>query len=289
MQIITNPKELSSLSSQWRGSGLQVALVPTMGYFHQGHLGLMRAAKNRAGKVIVSLFVNPSQFAPGEDLQSYPRDPERDAALAAEVGVDVLFCPAPEDIYPPSYATWVEVPTLASGLCGLSRPQHFRGVCTVVLKLLNLATPNLAVFGEKDWQQLAIIRRMVLDLNLDVEIVGQPITREADGLAMSSRNAYLLPEERAQAPGIRQGLLAVRDLVAAGECASAVHIEVMCNFLHKNVPSGVPDYIAVVDPYSLETLGKIEKTALMAVAVKLGKARLIDNILLDINNAGSAG
>ena len=221
MQIIHSPEALHSVCAEWRRQGLKTALVPTMGYYHAGHASLISYARSVADKVIVSLFVNPTQFGPNEDLEAYPRDFEKDSALVRELGGDVLYAPEPENMYAPDHATWVEVPALANTLCGLSRPIHFRGVCTVVLKLFMLAQPSLAVFGEKDWQQLAIIKKMVSDLNVPVEVVGRPIVREADGLALSSRNVYLTPEERAQAPQIRKSLEMAAGL-AAGIVAGIV-------------------------------------------------------------------
>ena len=290
MQILDTISALPALADQWRAEGKRIALVPTMGYFHAGHISLMRRAAALADRVIVSRFVNPTQFGPGEDLAAYPRDPERDAALAAEAGVHALFQPDPASMYYPDHATWVEVPALSGTLCGISRPTHFRGVCTVVLKLFHLARPHVAVFGEKDWQQLAIIRRMVRDLNVDVRIEGHPIVREADGLALSSRNAYLTPEERAQAPGIYQGLLMLRERVRGGERDTATLTQAMVDHLKSEVPLGTPDYISIVHPDSLETLTRLEDAALVAVAVRLGRARLIDNLrLLPLEKPSAAG
>lgn len=280
MQILDTLPALSALSEQWRAEGLRIALVPTMGYFHAGHLSLMQRAAALADRVIVSRFVNPTQFGPGEDLDAYPRDPEHDIALAAEAGAHALFQPEPDAMYSPDHATWVEVPALSGVLCGATRPIHFRGVCTVVLKLFHLARPHVAVFGEKDWQQLAIIRRMTRDLNVDVRIEGHPIVREADGLALSSRNAYLTPEERAQAPGIRRGLLMLRERVRAGERDAAALTQALADHLKREVPLGDPDYLSIVHPDTLETLARLEDAALAAVAVRLGRARLIDNLRL---------
>ena len=222
MQILTDPKEFQNLCLEWRTQRQCLALVPTMGAHHAGHQSLMRAAKAAGARVLVSLFVNPAQFGPGEDLAAYPRNPERDAEIARAAGAELLFMPDPQSMYETDHATWVEVPALARTLCGISRPEHFRGVCTIVLKLLLLSQANLAFFGEKDWQQLTIIRRMVTDLNVPVEIRGCPIVREADGLALSSRNAYLTPEERAQAPQLQAGLQRVRELVRQGERSARI-------------------------------------------------------------------
>lgn len=280
MQILENPSALSLQADQWRAAGERVALVPTMGYFHDGHLSLMRRARELADRVVVSRFVNPTQFGPNEDLAAYPRNAEQDAALAAEAGVDALFQPAPEAMYRPDHATWVEVPALASVLCGATRPIHFRGVCTVVLKLFHLARPHVAVFGEKDWQQLAIIRQMVRDLDVDVRIEGHPIVREADGLALSSRNAYLTPEERDQAPGIYRGLRLVGERVRQGERDADALRDALAAQLRRDVPLGEPDYLALVHPDTLQPLSRLEDAALIAVAVRLGRARLIDNLKL---------
>ena len=280
MQIIKNPSEMAALCASWRTQGQRVALVPTMGFYHAGHEDLMRHARAHADKVAVSLFVNPAQFAPGEDLAAYPRDLARDAALAEAAGVDAIFAPEPEALYAPDHATWVEVPELSRGLCGVSRPTHFRGVCTVVLKLFLLLAPHMAVFGEKDWQQLAIIRRMVRDLNVPVEVEGRPIVREQDGLALSSRNVYLTPEERAQAPEIRKALLRARDMVQQGETSATLVQQMVLRRWAERLPLGRLDYLSIVDTASLKPLEVIGDNALMACAVRMGKARLIDNILL---------
>ena len=301
MQIIHSPEALHSVCAEWRRQGLKTALVPTMGYYHAGHASLISYARGIrpvldrlsadpdffrgaavADKVIVSLFVNPTQFGPNEDLEAYPRDFEKDSALVRELGGDVLYAPEPENMYAPDHATWVEVPALANTLCGLSRPIHFRGVCTVVLKLFMLAQPSLAVFGEKDWQQLAIIKKMVSDLNVPVEVVGRPIVREADGLALSSRNVYLTPEERAQAPQIRKSLEMAAGLAAGGERDAARIIEAVRGYLAEHLPTGEEDYISIVDPAVLTKVDRIKDMALCALAIRLGKARLIDNILLKV-------
>ena len=260
-----------------------------MGYYHAGHASLISYARSMADKVIVSLFVNPTQFGPNEDLEAYPRDFEKDSALVRELGGDVLYAPEPENMYAPDHATWVEVPALANTLCGLSRPIHFRGVCTVVLKLFMLAQPSLAVFGEKDWQQLAIIKKMVSDLNVPVEVVGRPIVREADGLALSSRNVYLTPEERAQAPQIRKSLEMAAGLAAGGERDAARIIEAVRGYLAEHLPTGEEDYISIVDPAVLTKVDRIEDMALCALAIRLGKARLIDNILLKVGSEDESG
>ncbi|MDL2271743.1 pantoate--beta-alanine ligase [Desulfovibrio sp. OttesenSCG-928-I05] len=280
MQIIHDPNELAALCRGWRFSGLHTVLVPTMGYFHEGHKSLMRAGRESGDRLIVSLFVNPAQFGPGEDLAAYPRDFDRDAAIAREMGADVLFAPAPDAMYLPDHATWIEVPSLSGTLCGLTRPTHFRGVCTVVAKLFLLIMPTTALFGEKDWQQLAILRRMALDLNMPVSVKGLPIVREADGLAMSSRNAYLTPEERAMAPALQQGLLQAARLLATGERDTAGLAQAIRAYWEKQLPLGQEEYLSFVHPETLVPVDHIENTALVAAAVRLGKARLIDNLLL---------
>lgn len=280
MQIFTDPQALAAQCRAWHDAGEDIALVPTMGYYHAGHEDLMTCARGLARRLVVSLFVNPTQFGPNEDLAAYPRDAARDSAIAAAHGADALFMPEPGAMYAPDHATWVEVPALAKGLCGASRPIHFRGVCTVVLKLLLLTGADVAVFGEKDWQQQAIIRRMVRDLNVPVRIVARPTTREADGLAMSSRNVYLTPDERAVAPQIRAALLAAREAAADGETDVARLRELVLRHWQERLPGGEVDYLEIVHPESLEPLESADGPALMACAVRLGKARLIDNILL---------
>lgn len=280
MKLAHQAEELKSLCREWQRQGLRVGLVPTMGFFHAGHASLMRLARPRVDRLVVSLFVNPSQFGPQEDLAAYPRSPERDEAVAAENGADLLYRPAPESMYPPGYDTWVEVPGLAARLCGLSRPTHFRGVCTVVLKLLNLTRPDLAVFGEKDWQQLAVIRRMVRDLNLDVEVLGGPIVREADGLALSSRNSYLTPEERAAAPRFNAGLREGARLYAAGERDPEALRQAILAYWAGNFPQGRVDYLELADGESLERVSRADAQTRALAAMYLGKTRLIDNISL---------
>ncbi len=280
MQVIYEAAALQRLCLGWRRQGLTVALVPTMGYYHAGHASLIRYARSVADRVVVSLFVNPTQFGPSEDLEAYPRDFERDSAIVRDLGGDVLYAPAPDQMYAADHATWVEVPELAHTLCGLSRPVHFRGVCTVVLKLFMLTQAQIAVFGEKDWQQLAILKRMVRDLNVPIQLVGQPIVREADGLALSSRNVYLTPAERAKAPYIHQSLMAAASAVAEGEQDAAQVIAGIRADLQQNLPEGEEDYISIVHPEQLTPVARITTPALCAVAIRLGKARLIDNILL---------
>jgi len=280
MQILKDPKEFQQRCLKWRAQGQRLALVPTMGAYHAGHQSLMCAAKAENVQVLVSLFVNPAQFGPSEDLAAYPRTHERDITIAGDAGVDLLFMPEPEAMYAPNHAAWVEVPALTQTLCGQFRPQHFRGVCTVVLKLLLLSQAHLAFFGEKDWQQLTVIRRMVSDFHVPVEIRGCPIVREADGLAFSSRNIYLTPEERAQAPQLQAGLLQARELARRGErCASVLYAAVRA-YWSRHLPLGREEYLSLVHPQSLEHVDALGEAAVMACAVRVGKARLIDNILL---------
>ncbi|CCO25164.1 pantoate--beta-alanine ligase [Maridesulfovibrio hydrothermalis] len=282
MEIIRNPQELQNLSLMLRGEGKTIAIVPTMGFFHEGHLKLMDAARKQADVVIVSLFVNPTQFGANEDLDSYPHDLERDSKLAEERGVDILFTPTKEDMYHPDHSTWVEVPNLAGNLCGQSRPVHFRGVATVVTKLFMTALPHIGIFGEKDWQQLAIIKRMVRDLNIPVDVQGHPIVREESGLALSSRNVYLTDEERKHAPMIQKGLIEMKALVDKGENDALKLKNALTEFYEQNIPGSAVDYIEIVHPDNINVLEKINGPALCAVAVQLGKARLIDNLLIKV-------
>ena len=282
MNIITDPAEFQSMALNFRFSGLNTALVPTMGYLHAGHKSLLLAARNRAEKVMLSIFLNPTQFGPNEDLASYPRSFQADCKMAESAGVDVIFAPKPDAMYSPNHATWVEVPGLAKTLCGKSRPVHFKGVCTVVLKLLALSMPNLAFFGEKDWQQLAIIKTMVRDLNFPVKIEGCPIVREADGLALSSRNAYLSAQERQEAPHIFKGLKLAQKLVKAGERSPQKIKSQIKHYWEDNLSLGEVDYLDFVDPEKMNKVKSVEQDTLLATAVKMGKARLIDNLLIRV-------
>ncbi len=239
----------------------------------------MRRGRALAGKLVVSLFVNPTQFGPGEDFAAYPRDAARDAAVASRLGADLLFAPTPESMYHPDHSTWVEVPDLAAGLCGLSRPTHFRGVCTVVTKLFMLVQPTVALFGEKDWQQLAIIRRMARDLSIPVDVRGVPVVREADGLALSSRNVYLTPEERAQAPHLQKGLALAAGMAAKGETAPADLARAVRAYWAAHMPLGREDYLSFVHPDSLAPATDAATPTLAAAAVRFSRARLIDNLL----------
>lgn len=279
MHVITDPHQLRTLCWEWRCRGDKAALVPTMGFFHQGHLSLMRWARQNSDRVVVSLFVNPAQFGPGEDLDSYPVDWERDRDLAEQAGVDLLFLPEASALYAPAHATWVEVPELSAPLCGRTRPHHFRGVCTIVAKLLLLTLPEVAVFGQKDWQQLAIIRRMVVDLGFPVRIEGRPIVREQDGLAMSSRNAYLDEELRARAPLLYAGLCRARQWADRERDPKALLLSLR-QWYEREIPEARIDYLELVDPDTLARVETLDRSALLAAALHLGRARLIDNLLL---------
>jgi pantoate--beta-alanine ligase len=256
-----------------------------MGYFHAGHLSLMQRAKAENDRVAVSLFVNPTQFGPREDLQSYPRDLDRDRALAASLGVDWLFVPEVAEMYPDVYQTFVEVTGLTAGLCGASRPGHFRGVTTVVLKLLNIVAPDQAYFGEKDAQQLRVIRRMVADLNLNVKVIGCPIVREADGLALSSRNTYLDPKQRQAALILYRTLDEAGRLIAAGERDAQSLQRRLLQFLATE-PSATLDYLEIVSSDTLQPLIRLQGAVLIALAVKIGATRLIDNRVYQLSAGG---
>lgn len=286
MEIITSVPALRELVSTARRAGRRIGFVPTMGFLHEGHLALMRQARSENDLLITSVFVNPTQFGPNEDFEAYPRDEARDCALMSSVGVDAAFFPTVEAMYPQGYDTIVEVgPSLTNGLCGGSRPGHFRGVATVVTKLFNLVQPDAAYFGQKDAQQVAVIRRMVEDLNIPVEIVACPIVRESDGLAMSSRNTYLGPSERRDALILSQALKAAEGAVAAGERTAAA-VEALIRRTISTVPTAVIDYVEIVDANTLVPLEELRGSVLIALAVKVGKPRLIDNCVLEVPHAG---
>ena len=266
-------------SHELRRQGKTIALVPTMGYLHEGHLSLVRIGRERADDLVVSIFVNPTQFGPGEDLEDYPRDLERDLALLAKEGVDAVFAPGTDAVYGPGFQTYVKLDALPLHLCGLSRPVHFKGVATVVCKLFNMVLPHLAVFGEKDFQQLVVIRRMAADLNFDIDIVGGPIVREADGLAMSSRNTYLSGAEREAAGALYQALAEARGLAAAGTRDAGRLIAAAQKIISAR-PEARVDYISIVSPDTLEAVDPVDRPARMALAVKIGRTRLIDNMAL---------
>ena len=279
MNILKDIQAMTATRRKWREEGLGIALVPTMGYFHEGHLALMKRAGELADKVVVSIFVNPTQFGPGEDLDRYPRDLERDKRLAEGVGVDAIFIPGAKDMYPENFSTWITVEGLSENMCGSSRPGHFKGVATVVAKLFNLVEPHFAVFGEKDFQQLAIIRQMTKDLNIPVDIVSQPTVREKDGLAMSSRNSYLSPGERKVATCLFRSLKLAEEMIRKGETSVPV-IKVAVSKLIMDEKGTKIDYIFIGDPEKLVPYEKTKSPALLALAVWVGKTRLIDNIIL---------
>ncbi len=281
MRIIESPEDMQRISENLRLARETVGLVPTMGAFHEGHMSLMRAARESCSQVVVSLFVNPTQFGPREDFAQYPHIFERDSSLAEEVGVDFLFAPSEEAIYPKGYETYVEVERLTKVLCGVCRPTHFRGVTTVVAKLFNIVRPHKAFFGQKDAQQAVVIRRMVEDLNMGIEIVELPIVREPDGLAMSSRNQYLGPEERKEALVLHKSLEEARRMVESGE-RDAVSIVRSMERIVRTAPHGEIDYIETVDSSTLEGLDELKGEVLIALAVRVGSTRLIDNIKIKV-------
>ena len=286
MKIIREPHAMQGLADELRGQGGRIALVPTMGYLHEGHLSLMREGKKRAETLVVSVFVNPTQFGPQEDLDAYPRNFEQDKRLMQEVGVDWVFCPTDEGMYPDGYQTYLTVEEVTRNLCGRSRPTHFRGVATVVTKLFHIVKPHVALFGKKDFQQLVVIRRMVKDLNLDVEIVGCPIVREPDGLAMSSRNKYLSPDERREALALKKALDRARELFRDGERRAQVLVDEVHRILSLH-PHIRADYVSLCDAETLEDVETIEGETVLAIAAFAGKTRLIDNsVLADLDNEG---
>ena len=279
MQIINHISEMQDWSEAERRQGRRIALVPTMGFLHEGHLSLVRDGKKRGDRLVVSIFVNPKQFAPREDFAAYPRDFERDRKLLEHEGADVLFYPAVEEIYPEGYQTHVEVEKLSAPLCGAFRPGHFRGVATVVAKLFAIVRPQVAVFGCKDYQQLQIIRRMVRDLNLAVEIVGHPTVREPDGLAMSSRNAYLNPAERSAAMCLSRSLRKAEALVKQGERNAKVILETVRQEIARE-PLAQLEYASLNDADNLTGVEQVREIALLALAVRIGETRLIDNVII---------
>jgi pantoate--beta-alanine ligase len=284
-QLVTDPAAWQARCHAARDAGERLALVPTMGFLHDGHRSLLREARRRAdqggrrGLALATIFVNPTQFGPGEDLSRYPRDLTGDLATCAEAGIDLVLAPPdPALMFGPDHQTWVEVERASQGLCGASRPGHFRGVATVVAKLLNLTRPHLALFGEKDWQQLAVIRAMVRDLAFGVEIVGMPIVREADGLARSSRNAYLAPEQRQAALALSRALFEVRDAVAAGQ--RQVALLAAGARVRLEAAGARVDYVEVVHPLTLRPVTEAVTGSVMLLAAFVGATRLIDNQVL---------
>ena len=271
---------MKKYSQMCHSEGYKIGFVPTMGYLHKGHLSLVEIAKKKADKVVVSIYVNPTQFGPNEDFNKYPRDINKDKKVLRKMGVDVLFLPTNRMMYPEGYLTYVEVERLSKILCGLSRPSHFRGVTTVVLKLFNIVKPDIAIFGEKDYQQAVIIKRMVKDLHLDVKIITGEIIREQDGLAMSSRNTYLSTNERKRATVLYKSLILAKEMVNAGERDCKKIKDRMKKLITSE--GGKVDYVEIVHPESLKSLSKIEGKSRALVAVWIGRTRLIDNMLLKI-------
>lgn len=279
MKIIKTIKEMKTVLASHREQAKIIGFVPTMGYLHQGHLSLIRHARQSSDIVVISIFVNPTQFGPQEDLGHYPRDLKRDEELAEQEGADYIFYPDVSEMYPEGYKTHVLVEELSKKMCGASRPEHFQGVTTIVLKLFNIIQPQYAYFGQKDAQQAIIIRRMVEDLNLDVKIEVEPIVREADGLAMSSRNSYLNAKERKAALVLYRALNLAQKVIKQGERNSSVIISQIEKFIRQQ-PLARIDYISIVDNRNLQELAIINKEALIALAVYIGKTRLIDNITI---------
>ncbi len=275
--LVSKTDELKKILSQLRQEGKIISFVPTMGYLHEGHLELMRRAKKHSDYCVISIFVNPTQFAPGEDFDRYPRDPEGDYQKAASVGVDLIYSPTTEQIYPQNSQTFVEVTELSKPLCGAHREGHFRGVTTVVAKLFNIVRPHKAFFGQKDFQQLQIIRQMVRDLFFDIEIIGVPTVREPDGLALSSRNVYLSPDERKAARSLSQSIKKARELFQSGE-RDPQKIESEARKIVESEPLAKPQYIELRDPQTLERVRReVRPDDRLFLAVFVGKARLIDN------------
>lgn len=281
MKIVSTVEQVREEVKKWRQQGLTVGLVPTMGYLHEGHKSLIDKAVAQNDKVVVSVFVNPIQFGPTEDLATYPRDLERDAALCEDAGAALIFHPEKEDMYFDDFCTYIDMDGLTKGLCGKTRPIHFRGVCTVVGKLFNIVHPDRAYFGQKDAQQLAVVRRMVRDLNFDLEIVGCPIIREEDGLAKSSRNTYLSEEERKAAVILHKGLIKGEQMVRAGEKDVKKVLDAITEIIESE-PLARIDYVEAVDFDNIETIDTIEGSVLVAVAVYIGKTRLIDNFIVGL-------
>lgn len=276
LMILSKPAQVQAQVIAWKRQGLTIGLVPTMGYLHEGHASLIRRAAAECDRVVVSVFVNPTQFGPNEDLESYPRDIDHDTALIKECGGNLVFAPQPADMYGEGTRTWVTVEGLTKELCGRSRPIHFRGVATVVCKLMNIAQPDRAYFGQKDAQQLAVIRQMVSDLNMPVKVVGCPIVREADGLAKSSRNTYLNEQERAAALVLSRSLAEGRKLLEDGS-TDADQVMARIEEVIKSEPLARIDYVQAVNSDTIEPVHKVEGTVLFAIAVYIGKTRLIDN------------
>ena len=279
MEVVSTIKEVREHIKEWKRNGDKIGFVPTMGYLHEGHGSLITAARKNNDKVVVSIFVNPMQFGPTEDLESYPRDLEKDSRFCESLGADLIFHPEPSEMYHDDFSSYVDMFVLTEELCGLSRPVHFRGVCTVVNKLFNIVQPDRAYFGEKDAQQLAIIKHMVQDLNMDIEVIGCPIVREEDGLAKSSRNTYLSEEERKAALILSRTIELAKKLIAEGEKDADVLVSKMKKNIEKE-PLAKIDYVKAVNGLSMQQQKEIKAPMLIAMAVYIGKTRLIDNVIL---------
>ena len=279
MQIIERVQEMSRWSEAQRRDGQRIVFVPTMGFLHEGHLSLVRDGKKRGGRLVVSIFVNPAQFGPNEDFSAYPRDFERDRGLLEKENIDVLFHPSTPEIYPEDYQSHVNVDDLSVRLCGAHRPGHFQGVATVVTKLFNIVRPHVAIFGEKDYQQLQLIRRLARDLNYDIEIVGHPIVREPDGLAISSRNFYLSPQERQAALCLSRSLRRAACMVQRGETSGRIITEAVRAGIEKE-PLARVEYVTLCNSATLQPVEELQDSALLALAVRIGKTRIIDNQIL---------
>ena len=276
MVIIESVKEMQAYAESLRGAGKRIAFVPTMGYFHDGHLNLMREGRKQGDCLVISIYVNPTQFGPQEDLAKYPRDFERDRVLAESVGVDVIFYPSNGEMYPDHYQTYVNVEGVTNNLCGLSRPGHFRGVTTVCCKLFNMVKPHVAIFGKKDFQQLVAIKRMVQDLNMDLAIAAMETTREPDGLAMSSRNVYLQPEERKSALSLSRSLKKARQMYERGERDASIIIRDVSAYIEEHPHTRI-DYVKICDTETMQDVGTLDRESVLALAVRVGTTRLIDN------------
>lgn len=279
MKTCTQIYEMKNIARDLKRQGKRIGLVPTMGYLHEGHLSLVRECVEKADRTVVSVFVNPTQFGPDEDFRQYPRDLERDSEILEKEGVDYLFSPDTGQVYPQGFKTYVEVNDLQDKLCGRSRIGHFRGVCTVILKLFNILDPDLAFFGQKDAQQAIILKKMAQDLDLDVKIEVLPIVREEDGLALSSRNGYLNPEQRRAALSLSRSLREVQQMIDKGERNTTLLKQKMQGIINSESLARI-DYIEIVDMENLDPLPRIEKRALIAIAVYIGKVRLIDNVIV---------
>lgn len=281
MKVVETISEIRKQIKDWRKQGYSIGFVPTMGYLHEGHLSLVQKALEQNDKAVVSIFVNPMQFSPSEDLESYPRDFNRDKELLEKTGANLIFYPGAEKLYEDDFCTYVDMNRVSKELCGKSRPVHFRGVCTIVTKLFHIITPDKAYFGQKDAQQLAVIKRMVRDLNMDIEIVGCPIVREKDGLAKSSRNTYLSEEERRAALILSKAIFLGEQLVKQGERKASILKEKMKELIESEPLANI-DYIEVVDANSIEKVEQLSGSVLTAIAVYIGRTRLIDNFIISI-------